>query len=65
MPWTKTRLKDGSVRVSSPSGVRARSTTEDRANRQIALLRAIEMGFDPDKGESIGRFWERIKTRRT
>lgn len=57
MPWHKTKLPNGKVRVSSPGGVRSRGTSEANANKQIALLRAIEHGFDPDKEKSIRKFW--------
>ncbi len=42
MPVTKTRLKSGKVRVSTPGGVKAKSTTLAKAKAQERLLNAIE-----------------------
>lgn len=45
MPVT-IRKVDG-FRVSTPGGVKAKSTTKAKAKRQANLLRAIEHGFKP------------------
>jgi hypothetical protein len=42
MPYNKTKLKGGKVRVTSPSGVRAKATTPAKADAQLRLLRGIE-----------------------
>jgi hypothetical protein len=45
------KKKDGSYRVESPHGVRAKRTTKAKAKAQIRLLNAIEHGYDPDEEE--------------
>jgi hypothetical protein len=42
----KLRKVDG-VRVSTPGGVKAKSTTKAKAEAQARLLRAVEHGFKP------------------
>jgi hypothetical protein len=42
MPYKTIKLKGGKVRVSSPSGVRAKFTTPTKAKKQIRLLNALE-----------------------
>ena len=54
MPYTTRKLKSGKVRVSSPSGVRAKATTPAKAKRQVRLLNALE--HNPD-------FREKLKSR--
>lgn len=51
MPYKTTKLKGGKVRVSSPSGVRAKSTTPAKAKKQIRLLNALE--HDPGYREKL------------
>ncbi len=46
MPVTKTKLKSGKVRVSTPGGVKSKSTTLAKAKAQERLLNAIE--HNPD-----------------
>ncbi len=48
MPVRIRKLKEGGkVRVSTPGGVKAKSTTMAKAKRQKRLLNAIEHGFKP------------------
>jgi hypothetical protein len=47
MPIKIRKLKSGKVRVSTPGGVKAKSTTMAKAKRQKRLLNAIEHGFKP------------------
>jgi len=42
----KTEKVDG-YRVSTPGGVKAKSTTKTKAKRQANLLRAVEHGWKP------------------
>ena len=49
MPVTMRRNKDGSYRVSTPHGVKAKHTTKAKAEKQRRLLNAIEHGFKPTK----------------
>ena len=42
----KIKKVDG-YRVSTPSGVKAKSTTKTKARRQANLLRAVEHGWKP------------------
>ena len=44
MPVTLTKVKGG-VRVSTPHGVKAKSTTMPKAKAQKRLLNAVEHGF--------------------
>jgi hypothetical protein len=41
------KLKGGKVRVSTPHGVKAKSTTMAKAKKQKRLLNAVEHGFHP------------------
>jgi hypothetical protein len=41
----------GKVRVSSPTGVKAKATTPENAKKQIRLLNAIDHGFKPKKSK--------------
>lgn len=47
MPVTVKRLSNGKVRVSTPNGVKAKSTTPKKAASQKRLLNAIDHGFKP------------------
>lgn len=49
MPVRIRKLKGGKVRVSTPGGVKAKSTTLKKAKKQKRLLNAIEHGFVPRK----------------
>lgn len=49
MPWKTSAIGNGRYRVSSPTGVKAKSTTKKKAEKQVRLLRAIEHGWEPDK----------------
>lgn len=53
MPYKETKLKSGKVRVSSPNGVKAKSTTPAKAAAQKRLLEAIEHtpGWRPTKNK--------------
>jgi hypothetical protein len=48
MPYKTTPLKGGKVRVTSPHGVKAKSTTPAKAAAQERLLRGVEHGWKPD-----------------
>lgn len=39
----------GGYKVSTPSGVKAKRTTKEKAEKQKRLLNAIEHGFKPSK----------------
>lgn len=43
----KVRKVSGGYRVSTPGGVKAKSTTKTNAERQKRLLNAVEHGFKP------------------
>ena len=47
MPVSLERNKDGSVKVSTPNGVKAKHTTLKNAIKQKRLLNAVEHGFKP------------------
>lgn len=47
MPVTIRRTSKGRARVSTPGGVKAKSTTLAKARRQANLLRGVEHGFKP------------------
>jgi hypothetical protein len=49
MPVTKTKLPGGKVRVSTPSGTKAKATTPAKAEAQERLLNAVDHGFKPTK----------------
>lgn len=44
MPVKITKIGKGKVRVTTPGGVKAKSTTPAKARRQANLLRGIEHG---------------------
>lgn len=51
MPVKKRKItkgkNKGKVRVSTPGGVKAKATTEEKAVAQERLLRAVEHGWKP------------------
>jgi len=47
-PVKLTKVKGG-VRVSTPSGVKAKKTTMAKAKKQQRLLNAIDHGFKPKR----------------
>lgn len=47
MPIKMKKLKGGKVRVSTPSGVKAKRTTPAKAEAQARLLRGVEHGWKP------------------
>lgn len=53
MPVTKRKITEGKnkgkYRVSTPSGVKAKATSKEKADAQDRLLRAIDHGFVPSK----------------
>jgi hypothetical protein len=49
MPYTKTKLKNGKVKVTSPNGVKSKGSTPTNAKRQVRLLNAIDHGFKPSR----------------
>jgi hypothetical protein len=51
MPVRTRRNPDGTYRVSTPGGVKAKRTTKKKAEAQKRLLNAIEHGFKPSKGK--------------
>lgn len=50
MPVTTRKVGGGKVRVSTPSGVKAKATTPKKAAAQKRLLNAVDHGFKPTKG---------------
>ena len=54
MPVTLTKLPNGKVRVSTPSGIRAKATTPEKAKAQERLLNAVDHGWKPTKGYGLG-----------
>lgn len=49
MPARVTRNKNGTFRVSTPNGVRAKATTKRKAASQARLLNAVEHGWRPGR----------------
>jgi hypothetical protein len=47
MPVKLTKLPSGKVKVSTPSGTKAKATTPKKAEAQKVLLNAIEHGWKP------------------
>ena len=47
MPVKLKKLKGGKVKVSTPGGTKAKSTTMAKAKKQQRLLNAIDHGFKP------------------
>jgi hypothetical protein len=54
MPYKMTKLKGGKVRVSSPSGTKAKATTPAKAKAQIRLLHGVDNGWTPT-GKAIAK----------
>jgi hypothetical protein len=48
MPVKVTKNKDGSYKVSTPNGVHAKGTTQEKALAQRNLLNAVDHGWKPD-----------------
>jgi hypothetical protein len=49
MPVKISKNKDGSVKVSTPHGVKAKHTTLEKALKQERLLNAVDHGWKPSK----------------
>jgi hypothetical protein len=47
MPVTIRKVSKSRVSVSTPNGVKAKSTTPEKAKRQKRLLNAVEHGWKP------------------
>lgn len=47
MPYKTSKTSGGKVRVTSPSGTKAKSTTPAKAKSQVRLLNAIKHGYKP------------------
>jgi len=47
MPVTIRKISKSRVRVSTPNGVKAKSTTPEKAAAQERLLNAVEHGWKP------------------
>lgn len=47
MPEKITKTSSGKYRVSTPSGVKAKGTTQAKAKAQVRLLRGVEHGWKP------------------
>ncbi len=57
MPYKKTSVGKGKVRVTGPSGVHAKATTPAKAAAQIRLLQGVEHGMKPrTTREVIGEY---------
>jgi hypothetical protein len=54
MPCSITKL-NGKFRVSTPGGIKAKSTTRKKAEAQKRLLNAIDHGFKPRKNFGLNR----------
>jgi len=53
MPVKIKSVGKGRVRVSTPNGVKAKSTTPAKAERQKRLLNAVEHGWKPTGAKAI------------
>lgn len=51
MPVKMKRVGKGKVRVSTPGGIKARSTTPTKAKAQARLLNAIDHGWKPTRSK--------------
>ena len=49
MPVKISKIGEGRYKVSTPSGVKAKSTTKSNAEAQKRLLNAIDKGWKPKK----------------
>ncbi len=47
MPYTKTSVGKGKVKVTGPGGVHAKATTPAKAAAQIRLLHGVKHGMKP------------------
>jgi len=56
MPVKIRKNKDGSYKVSTPGGTKAKHTTKAKAKSQERLLNAIEHGYDPEEERRSGRY---------
>lgn len=54
MPVKVRSIGHGKFRVSTPSGVHAKSTSKGNAIAQARILRAIDHGWKPDKSGNHG-----------
>jgi hypothetical protein len=52
MPVKKRKLPSGKVQVSTPSGVKSKGTTPEKAAAQERLLNAVEHGWKPGKNKT-------------
>ncbi len=54
MPYKMSKTKSGEYKVSGPSGIHSRNTTEAKAESQMRLLRGIEHGWKPTGKSTSG-----------
>lgn len=55
IPYKKTNLKGGKVRITGPSGVHMKHGTKKNAEAQLRLLHGVESGkWKPDKNKRKG-----------
>lgn len=54
MPYKKTNLKGGKVKIEGPSGVHMKAGTKKNAAAQLRLLHGIDHGWKPDKKKRKG-----------
>jgi hypothetical protein len=54
IPYKKTSLKGGKVRITGPSGVHMKAGTKKNAEAQLRLLHGVERGWTPTKGKKQG-----------
>ena len=54
MPYKETKTGSGRYKVTSPNGVKAKSTSKAKADAQMRLLRGVEHGWHPTGGVSRG-----------
>lgn len=55
MPYKMRKVSKGKVRVTSPHGVKAKSTTPAKAAAQMRLLRGVEHGWKPTHKKLLNR----------
>jgi hypothetical protein len=55
MPVKVAKLPSGHYRVSTPNGVKAKDTTEEKAKRLKRLLNAVDHGWKPTKRGKDGK----------
>ncbi len=51
MPYKIRTTAEGNYRVTSPSGVKSKGTTKEKAKAQIRLLQGVEHGWKPTKNK--------------